>query len=152
MLAQEILSGSALDRARANLRTKTRSWLGRAPRNSGRQYPVVPGMAGSLLVGEFVGLTKDGQLTRLGPGLRFCGVFTGAGLDSRGETIGSVRVGRLWESISGLALSTGRGCVVYADPENLSLNLSAGLPIGTLTDLESFSNGFRGHIELKVSE
>lgn len=140
--------GCALDEQRAHLKSRQRSWLGQAPRNSGRQIPLAEGMESKICRGDLVSTDKSGKLTALSEGSRFAGVLVGVG-ENAGHVVGSVKVGKLWEIVEGLTAATERGVPVFADPENQSLNLVQGVRVGALVDKEPFGNGFRGHIELE---
>lgn len=142
--------GVSLDEKRRNIPTRQRNWLGKPPRNSGRQYPIVPGMESKICTGDLVSTNESGKLTVLSEGTTFAGVCAGVGLNPQGNPVASIRIGRLWEMVEGLGPNTERGSVVYADPTTQTLTLSGGVPVGTLTAIEEFGGGLRGHVELEA--
>ncbi len=141
--------GAALDEKRKQLKTRQRSWLGKTPHNSGRQHQLAEGQEDKICTGSFASLDNTGRLTRLAEGLRFAGVVSGVG--SNPHPVGSIRIGTLWEPVTGLTSNTEKGVTIFADPDSQSLNLNTGVPVGKLANIEEFGGGLRGHIELKAT-
>jgi len=138
--------GVSLDAQRRNLPTRQRSWLGRPPRNSTRQIPLAAGMEGLICTGDFVSLNEQGRITSLTIGTLFLGVLIGVG--SNPHPVGSVRIGKIWEQVAGLTMSTPKETTIYADPSTQALNISTGIPIGRLENVEEFGSGLRAHVAL----
>ena len=152
MLKQDVASGvgSSLDQKRRCLKTKMRSWLGRPPRNSGRQYPVSKEHEALVQKGDLLSLDV-GKAIPLRAGKPFLGCCSGVGGDS-GSAFAAVRLGTMWERIQDLNAHTDLGSDVFADPNTGGLNLSAGVRIGILRNREEFAgDDWRGHVELIAS-
>ena len=152
MLKEDIQcgAGASLDVKRKNLKTKTRHWLGRPPRNSGRQYPVSKEHEAVIKKGDLLSLDV-GKAVPLQAGKPFLGACEGVGGDS-GNAFAAIRLGTMWERVQDLNAHTDLGCDVFADPTTGALNFSAGVRIGILGNREEFGgNDWRGHVELVAS-
>ena len=142
-------AGVSLDATRKGLRTRTRRWLGQEPRGTQRQFPLAEDMAAKICMGDFVSTDASGCLTVLSENGRFAGICTGVG-EVSGRAMGSVRIGVIWEHIYDLTSYAERGCRVFADPHSQALNLSSGVPVGRLSNVEEFAGGLRGHVCLET--